>query len=264
MWDDFLEEVKITKSKNTYISYSNALRNFTTGGREEVVKYIAKEGIKDSTKKQNLTILLTALNWYGQAGKVITRTIHSYRVNEVEQPCPTNKEVEKIWDKIKDSRGRAIFALMAWNGLRIGEIIGLDLEDYSNGMLLLRNTKGKKDTKAPLVHQRVTFFLQEYLLKDRKKMGNNNPAMFLGRNGKRITSSNLKKWIKRLCVSAGYPKYHAHSFRRYFANTLSSAGVPLQLLKSCMRHRSIGTTMKYLNISPNDVKDTLEKVYNND
>lgn len=261
MWEKFLEEVKATKTTNTYLAYLNSLSHFPSGSREEIINFIANKTIKDSTKKQHLTILLIALKWYGCTDKNLMRLAASFRPNEEEQPCPTTEEIEKIWRRIKTSRDKAMFALMAWNGLRVSEVAKLDVDDFNKGVLLLRNTKGKKDSLVPLVHDRVKTWLHSYL-KKRKEIETDSNAMFLNNRKGRVTEVSIKKYIKNVCTSAGCPQYHCHSFRRFFANTLSRAGVPLQNLKECMRHRSVNTTMRYLNIGVDDIKKTLSDVYN--
>lgn len=262
MFTEYLEEIKATKTKNTYASYSQALGRFKEGNEQEIIALIGNKRIADSTKALSLNILLTALRWYGKDTDRIKRLVKGYRANETIQPCPSVEEVEKMWNTIVGVREKAIFALMVYNGLRLSEIVALNSSHYhrQNQTIKICNTKGKKDAIVPLVHPRVIESLSEYI-EMRKKMKTKESALFLNVRGKRLSSSFIQQSIKRICTKVGCEVFHPHSFRRFFANTLSKSGVSLQELKECMRHRSIVTTIKYLNISSDDIKRTLQKVY---
>ena len=154
-------------------------------------------------------------------------------------------------------RDRAMFALMAYNGLRIGEVTGLDISDLlKDNRLMLRNTKGKRDAIIPLVHPRVLSSLKAYI----KGRNSESPALFLNHRGNRMSCNGLAQLIRNEFHDNGLA-FHAHSLRRYFANTLSKNGIPVQDIQVAMRHANIVTTMGYLNIDENKTKSILQEVY---
>lgn len=256
LWHDFLEEVQKTKSANTYESYRNALKYFPTGSVDEIRDFISGN-LKDSTKKQTLQILKVALRYNDMYNKSYSRLIKGYKPNKTVQECPTDKEVESVWRNIMSHKVRAMFALMAYNGLRVGEVAGLDMDDLLSGnRLLLRNTKGKRDAIIPLVHPRVVNEIKAYI-KERK---GDSPALFLNRFGDRMSTGGIVNLFHREFRDNGM-KYHAHSLRRYFANTLSRAKIPVQDIQVAMRHSDISTTMRYLNIDEDRTKSVLQEVY---
>lgn len=256
LWRDFLDEVHATKSENTYKSYRNALRYFPTGSVDEVCDFI-NGSLKDSTKKQTLQVLKVALRYNDMYDKSYSRLIKGYKPNKTVQECPTGAEVETVWRNITSHKVRAMFALMAYNGLRVGEVAGLDVSDLLKGnRILLRNTKGKRDAIIPLVHPRVINEIKAYL-KERK---GDSPALFLNRFGNRISTGGIVNLFHREFRDNGM-KYHAHSLRRFFANILSRAKIPVQDIQVAMRHASITTTMGYLNIDEDRTKSVLQEVY---
>ena len=260
MFKDYLEEVKITRTSSTYELYGHALKNFPNGGtRNEILRFIENGDVKDTTKKLYLTILGNALDFYNKKTKDISRLITGYRCNKPVEPCPTNEEVEKVWNSLRKPRDKVIFGLMAYSGLRISEVCGLTVDDLlPDHKILLRDTKGKQDAVVPVVHPRVITAMREYL----KKRHSRYKALFLSSHKEPIKLESMKMLITRHCRKCGLP-YHPHSFRRYFGNTLSRAGVPVQNICVAMRHKSITTTMRYLNINQDDVRNTLERVYAN-
>lgn len=256
LWHDFLDDVCATKSENTYKSYQNALRYFKDGSLEEIKAFLGNN-LADSTKKQTLRILCIALEYNDMYDKARRKLIKSYRPNITVQECPTDKDIELVWGNLLTYRDRAMFALMAYNGLRVGEVAGLDMDDLLKGnRLRLRNTKGKRDAIIPLVHPRVLSSLKAYI----KERNSNSPALFLNHRGMRMSCNGLAQLIRNEFHDNGL-NFHAHSLRRYFANTLSKNGIPVQDIQVAMRHANIATTMGYLNPDENRTKSILQEVY---
>ena len=256
LWHEFLDDVRATKSENTYKSYSNALRYFQDGSLDEIKAFLGND-LADSTKKQTLKVLCIALEYNDMYDKAHKRLIRSYRPNVTIQEYPTDKDIELVWGNLLTYRDRAMFALMAYNGLRIGEVAGLDMDDILRGnRLRLRNTKGKRDAIIPLVHPRVLSSLRAYI----KERNSNSPALFLNHRGMRMSCNGLAQLIRNEFHDNGL-NFHAHSLRRYFANTLSKNGIPVQDIQVAMRHASVTTTMGYLNPDENRTKSVLQEVY---
>ena len=253
MFEKFLEYVKNVKSPNTYEAYKNALAPFETGDYDEVMRFIAGNRTARD-KKYKLSVLNTALKWNGTADSRISRAIRDLTVNKEIEPCPTDSEVERIWKNLDTPRNRLLFALMAYNGLRIGEVYNLAMSDVLPGnRLLLRGTKGKRDAVIPIVHPRVKENLTKYL----QERDSEYPALFIGRRG-RLSLITMKIMVMTWCRDNGLP-YHAHSFRRYFANSLDRAGCTLQEICVAMRHKSPTTTLNYLNLDGGRVEEALRK-----
>lgn len=256
LWHDFLDDVRATKSENTYKSYRNALRYFKGGSLDEIKEFLG-QNLADSTKKQVLKVLCVALEYNDMYDKAHRKLIKSYKPNVSVQECPTDKDIELVWSNLLTHRDRAMFALMAYNGLRVGEVAGLNMADLLKGnRLMLRNTKGKHDAIIPLVHPRVLSSLKAYI----KERQGESPALFLNYRGNRISINGLTQLIRNEFHDNGL-NFHAHSLRRYFANTLSKNGIPVQDIQIAMRHANIATTMGYLNIDEDKTKSILQEVY---
>ena len=256
LWREFLDDVHATKSENTYKNYRNALKYFKDGSLDEIKAFLGND-LADSTKKQTLKVLCIALEYNDMYDKAHRRLIRSYKPNVTIQECPTDKDIELVWGNLLTHRDRAMFALMAYNGLRIGEVAGLDMDDILRGnRLRLRNTKGKRDAIIPLVHPRVLSSLRAYI----KERNSNSPALFLNHRGMRMSCNGLAQLIRNEFHDNGL-NFHAHSLRRYFANTLSNCGIPVQDIQVAMRHASVTTTMGYLNPDENRTKSVLQEVY---
>lgn len=256
LWRGFLDDVRATKSANTFKNYRNALKYFKDGSVDEIKDFLCND-LADSTKKQTLKVLCIALEYNDMYDKAHRKLIKSYKPNISVQECPSDRDVELVWSNLSTDRDRAMFSLMAYNGLRVGEVVGLDMSDMLEGhRLRLRNTKGKRDAIVPLIHPRVLSSLKAYL----NERHSDSPALFLNHRGERMSSNGLAKLMRAEFHDNGL-NFHAHSLRRFFANTLSRNGIPVQDIQVAMRHASITTTMGYLNIDEDRTKSVLMEVY---
>lgn len=256
-YNDFLEEVKTLRSPATYNNYRYALMKFKNPTRANVLKYINESKDSPTTKKNRLRILGIALRWYNRMDKPIERIIKGYRENVPIEPCPTDEQIEAAWNNLGSHRDKAMFALMAYAGLRIGEVQKLDRADVdlAHDQLTVRNTKGKRDAIIPLVHERLRSELYAWMTESDGRW----KALFVGEDG-RLSLGYLKNKFHDLFRDLGF-RFHAHSLRRYYANCLCNAGVPLQDMAICMRHAKVETTMRYLNLNQQNVKAALQRTW---
>lgn len=258
----FLDEVKRTRRPATYRNYQFALKKFPDGTEDEIIDYIEKSSDKGSTKRANLRVLRIALGYYGELTKGISRIIRSYKPDESLQECPTDEQIEIIWDTLEKPRDRAMFALMAYMGLRVGEVARLNLEDITeDNRLILRKTKGHRPDVLPILHSRVLGSLRAYLHGTTfARMASDQHALFTTTHG-RMSLVRIKGLFREVFQRAGMPQFHCHSLRRYFANSMYSHGVSLVDMQINMRHSSPATTMRYLNLGQQNKIDAMRKTW---
>lgn len=255
-YKDFLAEIKQTKSPNTFKTYQRALGLFPNGTKQEAINVISG-GLADTTKRLYLSVFCSALEWYGVDHREISRIVKGFRPEETVEPCPTPANIELLWKGLSKPRDKAIFALMCYNGLRVGEVAAIKIQDVTDDSILIRHTKGKKDAVIPLVHSRVRQAIAEYI-RTRKSSAD---TLFVTERGTPLSVRDIQRFIQRECDMNGLGKFHCHSFRRFFANTLKQAQVPIEDIQQCLRHKTITTTIRYLNFGEGTVKNTLAAVY---
>lgn len=257
-YTEFLEEVRKTRRVATYNAYKTALAKFPAGTIDEVVDYIEKSPHKDTTKKNNLRVLHIALEYYGALTKGIKRVIKTFKADESIQECPTTEQVEKVWSNLPSARERAIFALMAYMGLRVGEVRALNLKDITDdGMVIIRRSKGHRADIMPMVHYRVEQAIRAYLP---ERQQTDSEALFTGIRG-RLSIDWLKHLIKNEFTDNGLGQFHCHSLRRYYANAMYQAGVSLVDMQDNMRHKSVETTRRYLNLGQQNRIEAMRKTW---
>lgn len=258
-YTEFLEETRKTRRKSTFERYKAALRIFPQGNEDEIVDYIEKSSHSGVTKRNHLRILSTALKYNHAMTKGIQRIIKSFKPDEPVQECPTDEQVELVWNNLESDRDRAMFALMAYMGLRISEVHALNLGDITeDGRVIIQKSKGHRADIMPMVHERIEQALMGYINGERRNT--DCMALFTGPHG-RLNQEYMKQIIKKEFTDNGLGQFHCHSLRRYFANRMYNNGVSLLDMQNCMRHASAETTRRYLNLGQQNRIEAMRKAF---
>lgn len=158
-------------------------------------------------------------------------------------------------------RDRAILELLYAAGIRVGELVGLNLEDISHEEGLLRVVgKGSKERIVPF-GSRASESLNAYLkvrgkliVKKRKlqtgRRNSDGEAVFLNARGGRLTSRGVWNIVDRYVGQlAQRLKVHPHTLRHTFATHMLNAGADLRTIQEMLGHESLSTTQKYTHVS---------------
>lgn len=144
-------------------------------------------------------------------------------------------------------RNTAMLVLLAYSGLRVAELTLLDRSDidYEAGTVLVRRGKGGGARMVPL-HLLARDALTRYLT----SRNDDDPALFLSRVGRRISTSQVRRVVEIVTREAGVPKHvHPHTLRHTFATLLLDKGADLRVIQDLLGHASITSTAIYLHIS---------------
>ncbi len=163
-------------------------------------------------------------------------------------------------------RDRAILELLYASGLRVSELVGLDLRsvNFGDAMLLVRG-KGRKERIVPFgskAKQAMTDYLpiRESILVEAKKSG--QTALFLNTRGARLTTRSVDRLVKKYVHTYGpNVKVSPHSMRHAFASHLLTEGADLRAIQEMLGHRSLATTQKYTQVSIKQLIDVYDKTH---
>jgi integrase/recombinase XerC len=165
-------------------------------------------------------------------------------------------------EKPLDLRDRAILELLYASGIRVSELVGIDLEDANLRERLIRvRGKGKKERLVPfgrMAGESLTAYLRVRpdLVQDR--IG--EKALFLNYQGRRISSRSVERIVdKYIRLTAVKRKISPHSFRHSFASHLLSRGADLRVIQELLGHESLATTQKYTHLNLGQLMDVYRK-----
>ena len=144
-------------------------------------------------------------------------------------------------------RDRCALELLYGAGLRVSELVGLDLGDLQDGVLRVRG-KGDKQREVPLV-AKASRALQAWLER-RGELKPKGPALLLNRRGGRLTARSVARHLSRYARIAGARRHvHPHALRHSFATHLLDMGADLRGIQELLGHASLSTTQRYTHVS---------------
>jgi integrase/recombinase XerC len=164
-------------------------------------------------------------------------------------------------ERPQPARDRAIFELLYGCGLRVSELVGLNLQDIDRGDGWLRvRGKGKKERQVPLPRQAAEAL--ERCLGERHAAAPDERAVILNHRGKRLTPRGVRVIIRLYTLTlASDPGLHPHSFRHAYATHLLSAGADLRAIQELLGHARLSTTQKYTQVSLTDLMAVYDKAH---
>jgi len=267
-------------STNTIQSYKNDIEHYwqfahkkhldsLTQATENVVngyfRSLKREGKAPSTISRNAAAIRSLYKYGVQTGVVAVNPANAIKTEKVEKKLPdilTGKEVTMLLGQptgldAKGFRDRAALELLYATGVRVSEMISLNVEDINleSGFIVCHGSK--KDRTIPLYDAAIRA-LKNYLENARPRMvtDKNENALLVNRSGSRLTRQGFWKIIKRYSEKAHIQKdITPHTLRHSFATHLLENGADLKSIQEMMGHSDISSTHIYANAMNKRIKD---------
>ena len=172
--------------------------------------------------------------------------------NQLVNAVEFDSERDRSQDKV--TRDRLIFELLYGAGLRVSELVGLNLSDIDRAERWIDvRGKGRKERQVPY-GARADEALERYLkVRAKLKPPPREKALLLHRWGgrlRRLTPRSVGLIVKKYArLLSGDPSLHPHSLRHAFATHLLSEGADLRAIQELLGHASLSTTQKYTQLS---------------
>jgi site-specific recombinase XerD len=145
------------------------------------------------------------------------------------------------------ARDRAIVVTLLYTGLRLAELVALDLDDVRvsarKGLVVVRSGKGDAYREVPL-NALVRQVLEEWLAERQRPAAESERAVFVGRGGRRLSKRSVDDVVRGLGEDAG-AKLSAHVLRHTFLTRMVRRGSDLVLVAELAGHRRLETTRRY-------------------
>jgi integrase/recombinase XerD len=160
-------------------------------------------------------------------------------------------------------RDRAILEVLYGAGVRISELVALDVDDLDldDGSLLVRSGKGSKARRLPL-GRAARDAIRDYLalarpeLASRSLSSSSRGALFLNARGGRLSRQGCWKVIKRYARVAGLEeRISPHTLRHSFATHMLEAGADIRVVQELLGHASLATTQVYTIVSDRRLRE---------
>lgn len=282
---NFLERDK-RLSSNTLQSYKRDIEQYVTYLKEINVTNIS------STNKTTVIAYLLHQQKKGRATSTISRNLASIRsfyqflhknriievdpTSELESPKVEKKlpqilstqEVELLLDQpkcldLKGIRDKAMLELLYATGIRVSELISLNVSDINLELGYIKCYKGSRERTIPIGSISIAA-VQEYLHKSRNFLivDVKEEALFVNVNGRRLTRQGFWKIIKHYKNQANINKdITPHTLRHSFAAHLLENGADLRSIQEMLGHSDISSTQIYAQMAKNKIKEIYKKTH---
>ena len=283
-YENYLSKVK-RASSNTIASYMRDIRQFSDwlhGEGVEIIdatqlnisnylRYLETSGKSAATVSRSLASLK---NFYGHlvsSGFLEITPVLDIRVNRGEKRLPqilTGREIELLLSQpvcvdAKGYRDKAMLEVMYATGIRVSELIALDIDDVNLDQGVIKCSSAKKSRFIPLYPaalRSLTLYVQQ--IRDSMVAETSERALFVNVSGVRMSRQGFWKILKHYQQAAGIEKeITPHTLRHSFAVHLLENGADLGSVQELMGHCDISSTQLYTQMVNQKLKSVYDKCH---
>ena len=283
-YENYLSKVK-QASVNTVSSYMRDIRQFADWlSLEEVaivdasqlniseyLGHLEDEGRSGATMSRNLASLKNFYAYLVTSGFLNKTPVVDIHIDRGEKKLPqvlTGREIELLLSQpncvdAKGYRDKAMLEVMYATGMRVSELIALDLDDVNLAVGTIKCSSGKKSRVIPLYPgalRALTAYIRD--IRDSLVATGEEQALFMNVNGVRMSRQGFWKILKHYQFTAHIEKeITPHTLRHSFAVHLLENGADLGSLQELMGHSDISSTQMYTHMVDKKLKSVYEKCH---
>lgn len=239
----------------------NPVRKIST---EDIRKYLVDyQKINNCSKvtvdniRRNISSFFSWLEEEDYILKSPMRRIHKIKTKQPVKEIISDEAIELLRDHCKCSRDLAMIDLLYSTGIRVGELVNLNISDVDfEARECVVFGKGDKERKV-YFDAKAKLHLLNYL----STRNDDNPALFVTLDAPhdRLKISGVEIRIRTLGRKLNMGKIHPHKFRRTMATRAIDKGMPIEQVQKILGHSQIDTTMQYAIVNQTNVKTSHQK-----
>ena len=232
--------------------------------------YLRARNLSKRSVARKLSSLKSFYRFLTRDGYIKTNPVASVLTPKLDKKLPVfldEKSVIKLitapeGNSLKEKRDRAVLETLYSSGIRVSELVGIDIEDadFISGVIKVLG-KGRKERLAPIGEKAVSAIRKYIEGRDDKGWGSKK-ALFLNKSGERITDRSIRrivdKYIKVLSTREGISP---HTLRHSFATHLLNAGADLRSVQELLGHKNLSTTQIYTHVTMERLKTVYDKAH---
>jgi integrase/recombinase XerC/integrase/recombinase XerD len=234
------------------------LKDLERADLEAFIEHEQDRGLKISTVKTRMVFIMAFLHFLVEQnlipGTALKRTIR-FKLPDALPRAIAPKDLRKLLCVIHNTRDRALILLLLRTGIRIGEALGLTLNDIDLRDRKVHLFQGEKNSMGRVVYfsDDAFFALKRWL----KRRDPGKPFLFYGQADRPLcysaAASRFKKYLTRAKLTD--KGYTVHSLRHTYASELLNAGMRLECLQKLMGHQDIEMTGRYARLTDTTRKE---------
>jgi integrase/recombinase XerC len=245
-------------------------------GPNDVRAYLAamrNSAYSKSTIARKLATLRSYYKYLVKAHKLAASPVSVIRTPRQDKRLPKCLDISQIDSLLAapdtstflGARDRAIMETIYSGGLRIGELVSINMEDLDEFSHAIRiRGKGKKERLAPLGAKAMEA-IGVYLASFRRELAAPVPGkgpLFVNRAAKRLSERSIRRKLDKYLLMAGIPIHISpHALRHSFATHMLNAGADLRSVQEMLGHESLSTTQIYTHLTTTRLKEVYDRAH---
>lgn len=237
---------------------------------------LSDKGTGKASLARKVSALRTFFNYLCRESKMTSNPGKMVSTPKKERRLPrflSVDEMERLLSTLSDegplrTRDKAILETFYSSGLRIGEVVALDIGDINFAEHLIRvKGKGRKERIVP-IGERALEAIRECLVQMRnlecgmrRTPHSSGQPLFLNKYGKRITTRSVHRIVERYKRLGGFWDITPHSIRHSFATHILDGGADLRSVQEMLGHVNLSTTQRYTHLSMDKLMEVYDKAH---
>jgi len=244
---------------------------------EDIRAYLAFLNNKDYSKSTIARKLATLRSFYKflvKRGRLNSNPVTPVRTPKQDKKLPRFLEYEEVKrlletppvDNWLGARDRAILETLYSTGIRVSELVGLNMDDIDFlGEVAHIRGKGKKERIAPISSSALQT-IQHYMEYRNKRAQSNanfdSKVLFVNKHGRRLSTRSVRRKMDKYLKMAGLdPAISPHTLRHSFATHMLNNGADLRSVQELLGHQSLSTTQIYTHLGTSKLKEVYENAH---
>ncbi|MBA4349460.1 MAG: tyrosine recombinase XerC [Thermodesulfovibrio sp.] len=285
---NFLKYLEVERgvSVHTLRAYRKDLKDFSESCRSspenvemiDIRGFVSNQlisGRAKTTVSRRLATLRSFFSYLYQEGYVKINQAKLVPSPKAPKYLPKFLSVDDVFSLVKEPGGigllpvrdRAVLELLYSSGLRVSEAAGLNVDDLNIREALVKvRGKGKKERIVPVGGKAVealkSYLIERMLFKKKKSFSGDDTALFLNKNGERLTDRQIRRVVVKYARLIGIDgQIGPHTLRHTFATHLLVGGADLRVIQELLGHSSLSTTQKYTHLDIGHLIDVYDKAH---
>ncbi len=249
------------------------LRDVDTERVKSFLAFLGTQNYSKSTVARKLATLRSFYKFCLRRGYVKNHPLSTIRTPKQEKRLPKFLELEQITKllatpddgNLLGARDRAMLEVLFSTGVRVSELVDLNLADLDVEAQLVRvRGKGKKQRSTP-IGQTAIAAIRKYLdlrRMDARSPGFDQSALFVNKHGQRLSTRSVRRKLDKYLAECGLdPSISPHTLRHSFATHMLNRGADLRSVQELLGHQSLSTTQIYTHLTAPRLKTAYDEAH---
>ncbi|MAB82102.1 MAG: tyrosine recombinase [Phycisphaerae bacterium] len=235
--------------------------------------HLSESNYSAATMARKIATLRSFHKWLEQRGSISSNPMVLIRTPKQAKRLPKAISVEDVEKLLSapdtgttlGSRDRAMLETLYSTGIRVSELVGIDLGDIDEaGQALVVRGKGRKERIVPLgshAMTAITHYLAMRRNQSEESLAGDSP-MFINKQSTRISTRSVRRKVSKYLDIVGLdPEISPHTLRHSFATHLLDNGADLRAVQELLGHQSLSTTQVYTHLSTQRMRDAYDQAH---